>query len=138
MGSLSEFFGHRVLGDKDPFAFGGRVCALISPHDHVSALQGNVTVCNFNPLCFPQLPLIWPKCGDQVSGTQGYSQGAEWPLPFAWDGCFLGLWLRTMSQHEVRKNAQDMRPGTNEPPRHGIYEVNDWSLWPWLTVLPGQ
>lgn len=52
--------------------WGGRVHALILPHDHVSALQGNVTVCNFNPLCYPQLSLIWPQYGNQVSGTQGY------------------------------------------------------------------
>ncbi|XP_034354955.1 anthrax toxin receptor-like [Arvicanthis niloticus] len=32
-------------------------------------VEGNVTVCNFNPLCFPQLPLIWPKCGDQGQFT---------------------------------------------------------------------
>lgn len=36
---------------------------------------------------------------------------------FAFDGGFLGLWLRTMSQHEQRKNSQDMRPDTQEPSR---------------------
>ncbi|XP_017455791.1 anthrax toxin receptor-like isoform X2 [Rattus norvegicus] len=28
-------------------------------------VEGNVTVCNFNPLCCPQLSLIWPQYGNQ-------------------------------------------------------------------------
>ncbi|XP_021038172.1 anthrax toxin receptor-like isoform X1 [Mus caroli] len=28
-------------------------------------MKGNVTVCNFNPLCCPQLPLRWPQYGGQ-------------------------------------------------------------------------
>ena len=75
----------------------GRVHALILPHDRVSTLQGNVFVRIFNPLCCPQLPPIWPQDAEQVSGTQGYTKGAERPLLFACDGCFLELRLSTMS-----------------------------------------
>lgn len=39
----------------------------------VSAFQGNVTVCNFNPLSGHQLPLMWSQSSDQVSETQGHS-----------------------------------------------------------------
>lgn len=34
-----------------------------------SAFQGNVTVCNFNPLSHHQLPLVWSQSSDQVSKT---------------------------------------------------------------------
>ncbi|XP_050999291.1 anthrax toxin receptor-like [Acomys russatus] len=32
-------------------------------------MEGNVIVCNFNPLCCHQLPSMWPQCGDQEQCT---------------------------------------------------------------------
>ncbi|KAM7336345.1 hypothetical protein ACRRTK_004838 [Alexandromys fortis] len=39
--------------------------------------EGNVTVCNFNPLSCHQLPLMWPHPGDQTLHTQAQNDFSE-------------------------------------------------------------